>query len=337
MKKSLVAGGLAGIVLACLPLSSQAQKRQYLNGNVHDVKYTHTTEKDFPKYKLEEQCLFNNCYTFWNYNPRQGELNFWVSKKDEESMTFQEGTQVKIDAPMYIPTKIMDKINITSMTLERTSFEKLKRRAKEIQDFGFSVDITDKDLNFKLPEIKVKGISYIVLNEILDNSEERADLPLYLIPKTKGTKIFFPSQSFIQEDGYPVQAVVECDEKGGVFQPVPFNESGRLYVYNPSDYNSGIPEKQEKLKKQKSEKQDISKKTDYIKYREELEKETQTLYAPTKEEEIQEYEIKTGDTFYNIANKIYGTGKDAYWIQKANPEVDPSKLKVGQKIKILKK
>jgi LysM repeat protein len=57
----------------------------------------------------------------------------------------------------------------------------------------------------------------------------------------------------------------------------------------------------------------------------------------SKKEEIQEYTIKSGDTFYNIAEKFYGTGKDDYWIQKANPKVDPSKLKVGQKILIPKR
>jgi LysM repeat protein len=93
------------------------------------------------------------------------------------------------------------------------------------------------------------------------------------------------------------------------------------------------------------------KETPYMKYaRERDEKyfsntkkniEEKTIQAPTtiqtKKEETQEYIIKTGDTFYNIADRFYGTGKDAYWIQKSNPNVDPSKLKVGQKIFIPKR
>jgi LysM repeat protein len=62
-----------------------------------------------------------------------------------------------------------------------------------------------------------------------------------------------------------------------------------------------------------------------------------TIKNQVKKEETQEYIIKPGDTFYNLANKFYGTEKDAYWIQKANPNVDPSKLKVGQKINIPKR
>jgi hypothetical protein len=342
MKKSAIAGGLVTLLLACLPSNSMAQKRQYIKGNVHEVKYSEATEKDFPKYKLEEQCLFGNCYTFWNYNTKQGksreeELNFLVSNKNEETISFQEGQQVKIDAPMYVPTKVGDNINVTELSIKRTSIEKLRKRAKERNSAGFSVDITDRDLEFKLPQIKVNGVEYIVLQEMIDNSQERNDIPLYLIPRTKGTVISFPEESFIEENGYEVQAIITCDKKGGIFQPVPFSQSGKLYLYKSTETPSEIPEQNK----------GSNKKTDYMKYREELEKnqskknklekQTQPQNIPTKKEEAEEYEIKTGDTFYNIADKIYGTGKDADLIQRANPEVDASKLKVGQKIKILKK
>jgi nucleoid-associated protein YgaU len=62
-----------------------------------------------------------------------------------------------------------------------------------------------------------------------------------------------------------------------------------------------------------------------------------TIKNQEKKEETQEYVIKPGDTFYNLADKFYGTEKDAYWIQKANSNVNPSKLKVGQKIIIPKR
>ena len=268
MKKSAIAGGLVTLLLACLPFSSMAQKRQYIKGNVHDVKYNETTEKDFPKYKLEEQCLFGNCYTFWNYNTKQGklkqeELNFWVSNKNEETIAFQEGKQVKIDAPMYVPTKVGDNINVTELSIKRTSIEKLRKRAKERNSAGFSVDITDKDIEFKLPKINVNGVEYIVLQEMIDNSQERTDIPFYLIPRTKGTIISFPEESFIEENGYEVQAIITCDEKGGIFQPVPFSQSGRLYLYESAKAPSEIPEQNKSSEK----------KTDYMKYREKLEKE----------------------------------------------------------------
>jgi len=243
MKTSNIIKGLASILLAGgLSLNSTAQKREYIQGNVNNVKYELTTEKDFPKYKIEEQCLFNNRYTFWGYSPRKGELNFWVSNKEEESMTFQEGKQVKIDAPKYIPTKVGDTINVTNLTIERTSYEKLKRRAKESQYFGFSVDINDKDLRFNLPEINIKGTPYIVLKEILDNSNEQTDAPFYLIPKTKGTSIFFPNKSFIEENGYEVQVQIRCDEAGGIYQPVLKSEGTKSSSYESGDYPSGVIE-----------------------------------------------------------------------------------------------
>jgi len=330
MKTSNIIKGLAGIVLAGgLSLNSMAQKREYIQGNVNNVKYELTTEKDFPKYKLEEQCLFNNCYTFWDYVPRKGELNFWVSNKDEESIAFQEGKQVKIGAPQYIPTKVGNKINVTNLAIERTSYEKLKRRAKESQYFGFSVDITDKDLKFKLPEINIKGTPYIVLKEILDNSHKQTDVSFYLIPKTKGTTIFFPNKSFIEENGYEVQAQIE----GEVYQPILKDENKKSDSYESGDFPSGVIENQ--------------KETNYMKYTRERDEEYfssqkknlegKTIQAP-KNTQVKEnekkctYTIKVGDTFYNIADKFYATGKRAEEIEKLNPNINPTKLKVGQKI-----
>jgi LysM repeat protein len=326
MKKSYITKGLAGILLmGSLSLNSMAQNRNYIQGNVNNVKYELTTEKDFPKYKIEEQCLFNKCYTFWDYTPKKGELNFWVSNKDEESMNFQEGKQVEINAPQYIPTKIGEKINVTNLNIERTSYEKLKKRAKKSQHFGFSVDINDKDLKFKIPEIDIKGKHYIVLKEIIDNSKERTDASFYLIPKTKGTVISFPNKSFIEEHGYEVQAQITCNEEGGVYQPILKEDCNKFNSYVSEDSPSGIV----------NQKKDIIKQIDSTKYKKEnaLEKQIQTgTKDRISKDENFTYTIKSRDTFYNIADKFYGTGKDAYWIQKSNPSVNPSNLKVGQKI-----
>ena len=347
MKKSAIAGGLVTLLLACLPFSSMAQKRQYIQGNVHDVKYNETTEKNFPKYKLEEQCLFGNCYTFWNYNTKQGklkqgELNFWVSKKDEESITFQEGKQVKIDAPMYVPTKVGDNINVTELSIERTSIERLRKRAKERNSAGFSVDITDRDLKFKIPTIKVNEMEYIVLQEMIDNSEERNDMSLYLIPKTKGTVISFPEESFIEENGYEVQAIITCDKKGGVFQPVPVGQDGKPYLNTEGMFPSGIQEQN----------QGSEKKTDYMKYKEELEnKESGKPNGSLEEKTIQTdtqtdtntsiikdtciYIIKSGDKgYWDIAETILSNEKRWKQIRDLNKGLKSEELKVGQRIKI---
>jgi hypothetical protein len=333
MKKSLITG-LAAILLAGLPLTAQVQKRQYVRGNVHDVKYELTTEKNFPKYKIEEQCLFDNCYTFWNHTPGKDQLNFWVSYKNEESITFQDGKQIEMDSPKYIPEKISNRINVTNLAVERTSYEKLKRRAKKSQSFGFSVDITDRDMKFELPEIDVKGTKYIALKEMIDNSAEQTDLPFYLIPKTKGTIIFFPNNSFIEENGYEIQAQIVCDEESGVYQPILKDENEKPSSNNYGNYHSGL------VNEKKEEWQGNEKETDYMRYAREkensLEKEVQTQVSgntQTKKEKPCYYTIKKGDKgFWSISGKILNNEKRYIEIQNLNPNIKSKDLKVGQKI-----
>jgi len=341
MKIPNIIKGLAGVVLAgSLSLNSTAQDRQYLSGNVNNIKYELTTEQDFPQYKLEEHCLFDNrsCYAFWDYSPKEGELNFWISKKDEESMTFQEGKQVKVDAPEYIPTKVAEIANIRNIDVERTSFEELKRRAKEMQNFGFSVDVNDEDLKFALPDLVIKGTPYIVLREVIDNSNEQIDLPIYLIPKTEGTKVFFPSQAFVESNGYKIKARIICDEEGGVFQPI-------LKIENYEDSSAQLPSRNTS---NKEEWQDNNKETDYMKYKEEQESQKQksntlekkVIQTPqntqikTEKQDTCTYTVKKGDTFYSLATIFYGNEKDIAKIQGLNPDVNPDKLKIGQKLKV---
>lgn len=60
--------------------------------------------------------------------------------------------------------------------------------------------------------------------------------------------------------------------------------------------------------------------------------------APTSVEEVEYYEIASGDTLSAIAKKFYGNGSDYPRIFEANREVikDPNKIYVGQKIRIPK-
>ena len=46
------------------------------------------------------------------------------------------------------------------------------------------------------------------------------------------------------------------------------------------------------------------------------------------------YFIKAKDTFYSLAEYYYGTDKEADELKKLNPEVDPKRLKIGQKIRV---
>jgi len=334
MKK--VVGGLAGIALATsISLNADAQRREYMKGNVNGVEYRLTTEKDFPKYKLEKQCLFDNCYTFWEYTPKADELDFAISEENTEVSIFKVGDDTRKIFRKYIPKKVADKIDITDLNITKTSYEKLKKRAKSKEYFGFSVDITDKDLKFNIPEIEKDGVQYIVLKTISDETgNQDSILPFYLIPKVRGTEILIPDKEFVKE-GYRIQATIFCNENGGVY--LPFSEKAEFSGSNKNAYPSGVLENKVE--------QDTIKKTDYMKEREEQEKrfmqETQTqdtLKTPVnaKEEKpcTKTYIIQPGDTYFNIADRFLDSGKDASGIQKLNPTVNPNKLQIGQKILI---
>ncbi len=60
--------------------------------------------------------------------------------------------------------------------------------------------------------------------------------------------------------------------------------------------------------------------------------------APPLSEDVQYYEIKSGDTLWAVAKKFYGAGNKYTEIFEANREVikDPDKIFVGQKIRIPK-
>jgi len=54
---------------------------------------------------------------------------------------------------------------------------------------------------------------------------------------------------------------------------------------------------------------------------------------PTKQPvQINTYTIQRGDTLWSIAQRIYGNGKRWRDIVKANEGLDPTKLRVGQKV-----
>ena len=55
---------------------------------------------------------------------------------------------------------------------------------------------------------------------------------------------------------------------------------------------------------------------------------------PPKAPTPREYTLQEGDTLSDIAKKFYGSRKQWIAIAKANPTVDPTRLKVGQKIRL---
>lgn len=349
----LLAGGLSSNAVAQKRLKAHeraAQERTYVDGNVNGVGYGLTTEEDFSPYKIEEQCLFDedSCYTFWDYTPKnKNELNFWVSKKEEESMVFEEGGKLKVKARRYIPTKIAQEADVTGLAIERTSYEKLKKRAKNSEYFGFSVDITDRDLRFKLPEIKIGDISYIVLAEVIDNSKERRDLPFGLIPKVKGTEVYIPFEPFTDVIGkkkYEIQATIKCDKNGGIFQPILESKETKSSSAESTGFPSFVPNgnktsqtKESALenKVQTQENTQAQKSAD-VGVQTQINSGIQTqTNGSTDDKNIPcatKHVVQKGDTFYNISDLLYGTGKRANEIQDLNPDVKASGLKVGEEI-----
>jgi nucleoid-associated protein YgaU len=49
---------------------------------------------------------------------------------------------------------------------------------------------------------------------------------------------------------------------------------------------------------------------------------------------FREVEVRSGDTLYTIARRELGNGDLHYKIQKANPGLDPKRLRVGQKVRV---
>jgi hypothetical protein len=350
MKKALISG-LTAILLAGTSINAQAQKRPYIPGNVHEVEYTRTTENDFPKYKLEEQCLFNNCYNFWSYSPKANELNFSVSKV-EENINVLESRKITILSKRYTPKKVSNRIDVMNC-VTKTSLDRLRKKVKSREYFGFSADITDKDLELKLPEIKVNGKSYIVLEAVEDSENALSKLPIYLIPKEKGTKIIVPNNPFMHGDN-EAQAKIVCDEKSGIYQPILNTSNKENTISKPSGQNQNQNEEQEEWQgntqktpfmkeAEEREKQEQSKNQGLQKQNETLEKKTiqipqaQTDTQIDKEKRIQKrqyYLVKQGDTIWNITDRIYGNTKEVGKVQELNPLINLTKLKVGEKIRI---
>ncbi len=48
----------------------------------------------------------------------------------------------------------------------------------------------------------------------------------------------------------------------------------------------------------------------------------------------QVYTVKKGDTLYSIARNVYGDASKYKEIIRANPGIDPNKIKVGQKLNL---
>jgi hypothetical protein len=119
MKKRLVKG-LAAIILAGSLMNAHSQERKYMEGNVHDVNYNLVEPNDFNKYKLEQQNLFDEVYTFWKHEPLKDELNFSISKSKDQDYVFEVGKDVTIDSKKYIPTKIGRSLDVANLKIERT-------------------------------------------------------------------------------------------------------------------------------------------------------------------------------------------------------------------------
>lgn len=243
--------------------------------------------------------------------------------KDEETFVHEIGNTTSVIAPKYVPTKVADKIDVTNIRLSRTSYEKLKSRAKSQQYFGFSVDITSDDLKFDFPEIDVNGTSYIVLDELVDVTKEK-NLPLYIIPKTFGTKLLIPKQTWTDKNGYTIQATILCNKNGGVYSPVLKEEKSSNT--SSGNFPSGSLERKtnETFPSGSLEKKPIENAKDS----------TAVQKIPSEKEKAPcTYVIKPGDTYWSIAEDKFSDGKRAGEIKELN-KIKDTELPVNKVIKI---
>ena len=57
---------------------------------------------------------------------------------------------------------------------------------------------------------------------------------------------------------------------------------------------------------------------------------------PARNEPVTLYRVQAGDSPWKIAEKFYGDGGKAHWILNANPGIDPTKLQVGEVVRVPK-
>ena len=270
MKNPLLKLSLAGILLGAgilNPLFAQKKERPHVSGTIQEVKYSDKTWKN-NKFSLEEQVLFGKydindipVILVKNEDLDKGELDFIVYKEDETEIQNIHGKGIMISGVKYIPTRLVDEDDFSIIknfelsdikgNLRRT-FNKFRRKSGN--SYGFSIDFTEKNINSTIPQIKVNGRDYACFdskwgNFYSDNGKRRSVNHKDANHEENLSKLFVPIM-----DGY-----IEGINLG----------NGKIRIH--SDEGFYIPSR-ERIQIEKNTPKKEQEKTDYMKYREQMER-----------------------------------------------------------------
>jgi LysM repeat protein len=371
--------GLAGILLGSAlaisnPLFSQKKERNYLPETMHNVEYI-DNEANKTKYNVEVQIPFKGEGGYFyrpNPNVDEGELGFTVTP-EKQSLIWESlnSNQAKLTGKEYIPSrlysqgKVMSLFEITDERINKKIKRKLGKNFKKSENsFGYSFDITDKTFEKILPQQDIANKKYLYFDmngvkilKIQDGvlkktglSGPENSLPVFYIPL---------NQENLEYTTNPHTNNLIISSPIGIFTPIPeetqININLETGEYLTNEQMKQIKEQSthqtqptiQEPKKNLEQSLPKDEKTDYMKYRERLEKErlkplnqkqdttiTKQDTVKTKQDSTVYHTIKPGDTFYNLADRYWGTGKEADEIQKLNPNIHPDSLKIGQKIRV---
>jgi len=315
--------GLAGILLgATLSLtkpgfSQESPKRNYIPETIYGVEYS-DNQANKAKYKLESQRFFKNngegYFLKQNKDLDEGELNFKLIPKKEglvwESLNFNKS---ELKGKEYIPTRLYrneKQVNMFEIKDKRIN-KKIKKRLKKHKiksenSFGYSRDIQDDDFKKILPQSNIRNQEYLYFDINKVNFFQEINKSLEKIPLNINDS---RDEFFVPLNQRKVMCAINPNTKN-----IMIYSSEGIFIPTLEENQTDIPIKEEK--------------TDYMFYKEKLEKE-RTSNKKTSENY---YIVKPGDTFWNLSEKFYGTGKDASKLMKKNNCKNAKELKVGDKI-----
>ncbi len=328
MKNKIKNLGLSGILLGVTisPCFSQKnQDKEYISNTINNVQYTDKTWNN--KFNLEEQFLLGKynlkdipVILAKNNDFEKGELEFIVYPENECEIQNIYGRGIALVGNKYIPTRLVTKNHERIKNFELNEInakiikEIKKSKIKSQNSYGFSIDLSEKDLKSKLPQITLpNGKNYLCLdvdwgNFYTDNGNiHKIDL------NGKLSKFFVPITN-----GY-----VEGIDMG----------NGKIYLHSEEGFYIPVIEEQQIILEEFERTKNEDKNTNYMKYLEEKRNlEFDSEKAPGKNY----YIIKKGDNLKKISEFFYGSEKEIERIYELNPEIDKKTNLIlpGQKIRI---
>jgi LysM repeat protein len=304
--------GLTGLLLATtLSIFSQNKERKYIEETIYGTEYSDKKIGENTQYALEEQVLFGKIKKdmpiVLGTNPDidGGELDFYICPVNELSIAYGSN-KIRTIPKMYIPTKLIDFSNKKIEKMELTGINtnvnnRLERNSQN--SFGYNQTRTDEDIQGILPRIEINGQEYAYWMATKGKyiTEDNKEFIAEMIKGKSLDIILFP----ITED-YEEIINLAC---------------GNITIKSPEGIYVPV---MEEIQTNKNEKECSCKKTS----------QTKTPNKNTsKTEKNCTYVVKSGETFWEISSRFYGTGKDAKKLMDLN-NYKSEDLKTGAILKV---